>query len=628
MVKAMPGTVFRALLDDQEFVEFVDHPVLGYGNLGSFCHQAVVSALWKASLPKGQADLLSRNGSRFVLTRLPDGKGATLSGGGVEGHLISEFGLLDPEPESRLAALAVVAGKCWPGLSSAGKWRSVLMERPLGEMELAHLISDVRETPSQFLTALEGKWTSGAQLGPAEFFPTSLAYHSALAGSPPEAGTMTMDEWIADTLMPDLRRGVERSVVDGLRRALALNVDPRLSPAKLVGDVSDEKLLHALGGLSTTASPFALLGVLEIALARTGGDGKFAVLASDALDRLFGEKSKTNGVEASWRLLPALVRACMGRFVSGAELWGRPPYWRRLAAYAHANVLAELLDAQGPDIDRFVDWLSGLETAGEVATHLLDLMEEPLWRAWDMSPRQFRASVIARLVSVRGSINELGLGAMLDLAEDGMKAEYGQLDAERPGPMVSTGVRMADIPERGRTDEEGVSEFFVKAANDLQHDASGESWKGLSVACRLLRFDGGLLNRLAAVVGRVAMAEGEDGSKQFLETLLLAADIAATQPDERMARKVAESLVAAAGHFSGEVDVVTGLRVLVIASGAIRERDRGMEWLSERISEYAFTLPKGLPCRRLLFELDALQKLVPIRDRCFGKARKIAAAGM
>ena len=42
-----------------------------------------------------------------------------------------------------------------------------------------------------------------------------------------------MEEWIADTLMPDLRRGVERSVVDGLRRALALNVDSRLSPAKL-----------------------------------------------------------------------------------------------------------------------------------------------------------------------------------------------------------------------------------------------------------------------------------------------------------------------------------------------------------------------------------------------------------
>lgn len=622
----MPGTVVRALLDNQEFAAFAELSVVGYGDIGSFRHQDIVSALEKASLADGQADLTSRNGRRFVLTRLPNGKGAMLVGDGGEERLISEFGLLDPERGNRLAALAVAEGKCWPGLSSAAMWRTVLMERPLGEMELARLISNVRETPSQFLAVLEGKWKSGAQMGAEEFFPTSLAYYSALAGPLPDA--KAMDEWIADTLMPDLRRGIEQSVTDGLRRALALNVDSRLSPEKLIGDVSDQELLHVLGEMVQTVSPFALLGILEVALARAGRDGKFVVLASDALDRLFGEKSKTNGIETSWMLLPGLVKAGLGRFVAGRELWDPPPYWRRLAAYVHANVLVELLDAQGPDVDRFVDWLGGISVEGEVAAHVLDLREEPLWRAWDTSPRQIRASVLARLISVRGPIDEMGLGAMLDSAVDTMKAEYGQLDAESPGPMVGMGTRMVDIPGRRGTDEESVSEFFLKAATDLELDPSGEAWKGLSVACRLLRFDGGLLDRLFGVVGCVAPVEGGEGSKKFLETLLLAADIAATQPDEGIAQKVAEALVGAARRFSGEVDVVTGLRVLVIASGAIRERDRGMEWLSERISEYAFTLPKGLPCRRLLFELDTLQTLVPIRDRCFGKARKIATAGM
>lgn len=625
MVKEMPGTMVRALLDDQEFVEFVGHPVLGYGDLGSFRHQDIVSALGKASLSNGQADLSSRNGGRFVLERLPDGNGATLSGGGVEGRLISEFGLLDPQPENRLAALAAAEGKCWPGLSSAEKWRSVLMGRPLGEMELAHLISDVREAPSQFLAALEGKWTSGAQLDAAEFFPTSLVYHSALAGPPPEAGTM--DEWIADTLMPDLRRGVERSVVDGLRRALALNVDSRLSPAKLVGDVSDEALLRALDGLATTVSPFALLGVLEIALARAGGDGKFAVLASDVLDRLFGEKSRTNGVEASWKMMPAFVRACMGRFASAPELWGRPPYWRRLAAHAHANVLVELLDAQDPDVDRFVDWLGGIVVEGEVAAHLLDLMEEPLWRAWDISPRQMRASVVARLISVRAALGEIGLDATVDSAVDAMKEEFGQLDAERPGPMVGSGTRISDTARIGATDDAEVTEFFSRAADELELDPLGEAWKGFSVACRLLRFDEGLRAKLAAVVGRMAKSEGDEGSRRFLEALLMAADIGATQPDEAIARKVAETLVGAAGSLHAEVDVVTGLRVLVVAAGAIRGRDGGMEWLAERVSEFAFNIPRGLPCRRLLFELDGIQPLLPIKDRRLGRARKIASAG-
>lgn len=615
-----------ALLDDQEFAAFAELSILAYGDFGSFHHQDIVSALEKARNAAGKADLAARNGRRFVLSRLPDGKGATLSEDGAEGHVISEFGLLDPERENRLKALAIVEEKCWPSLPSAAMWRSVLMARPLGETELARLIADVREMPSQFLAALEGEWKSGAQMGAEDFFPTSFAYYSALAGPPPDG--KAMDDWMAGTLVPDLRRGIERSVADGLRWALALNVDSRLSPEKLVGEISDQELLLALGDLVQTASPFVLLGVLEVALARAASDGKFAVLASDALDRLFGKKSKTNGIEASWRLLPALVKAGLGRFVAGCELWGQPAFWRRLAAHAHANLLVELLDTPGPDVDRFVDWIGSLEVEGDFTAHILDLREEPLWRAWDMSPRQIRASVLARLILVRGPIDEMGLGAMLDSAVVAMEAEYGQLDAERPGPMVSMGTRMADIPGRGRTDEESVSEFFLQAASDLELDPSGEAWKGLSVACRLLQFDGGLLDRLARVVGRVAPVDGEEGSKRFLETLFLAADIAATQPDEMIARKVAEALLGAAVRFSGEVDVVTGLRVLVVASGAITERDRGMKWLAERISEYAFTIPRGLPCRRLLFELDTMQALVPIRDRCFGKARKIAAAGV
>ena len=245
-----------------------------------------------------------------------------------------------------------------------------------------------------------------------------------------------------------------------------------------------------------------------------------------------------------------------------------------------------------------------------------------------MSPRQIRASVVGRLMSMRGALDDMGLSATLDSAVGTMKEEYGQLDADRPGPLVGTGTRMSDNLGQVGTDDESVSEFFLQAATDLELDPSGDAWKGLSVACRLLQFEGGLLDRLARVVARVAPADGEEGMKVFFETLLLAADIAATQPDETIARKVAEALVGAASRFSGEDDVVTGLRVLVIASGATRERDRGMKWLAERISEYAFIIPRGLPCRRLLFELDTMQTLIPIRDRCFGRARKIAAAGM
>ena len=626
LIKALPRTVVRKLLDDGTFSSFAELSVIGYGDVGSFRHGDIVSAIEAANIADGKADLTTRNGRRFVLTRLPDGKGVALAEDGVEGRLIPELGLLDPEREYRLAALADAEGKCWPGLPSVAMWRSILMERPLGEIDLARLISEIRETPSQFLAVLERKWKSGEELGSEEFFPRSLVYYTALVGPPPDG--QAIDDWIDDTLIPDLKTGIERSLSDGLRRALALNVDSRLSPVTLVVDVPAQELLLALSELVQLASPFALLGILEVALARVGKEREFTGLVSDALDRLFGEQSKTNGIATSWSLLPALIRTGLGTVGAGEELYGYPPFWRRLAAHAHANVLVELLDAQGSDVDRFVDWLGGLETESQGAVHLMDLRDEPLWRAWDLSPRQLQASVVARLRSCRGALEEMGLGGLVDSAVDALQAGNGQFNAETPGPMVGVGTRMADLGGCEGTDADAAAELFLQARAELDLNPTGDAWKGLSVTCRLLRFDGSLLDKLAGIIDRVTLSDGNEGSTTFFETLLLASDVAATQPYEPIADKVAAAVIRGAGGFSRERDVVMGLRILVISSGAMKDRAHGMEWLASRLSDYAFAIPRGQPCRRLLSELDVLQTLLPIRNRCFGKARKVAAAGM
>lgn len=54
MVKQMPRTVVRALLDDQDFAAFAELSVVGYGDIGSFRHQDVVSAMAKASVADGK----------------------------------------------------------------------------------------------------------------------------------------------------------------------------------------------------------------------------------------------------------------------------------------------------------------------------------------------------------------------------------------------------------------------------------------------------------------------------------------------------------------------------------------------------------------------------------------------
>lgn len=626
LVKSMPPAVIRRLLSDEGFSSFAKLSVVSYENIGSFKHGDVVCALERARDGNGKADLMTRDGRLFVLTRFPHGESVELAEDGEAGLRLSELRFLDPEQDVRLAALADAVGQCWPEVRSVGKWRAILVERPLSDIELTRLILDIRETPSQFLAVLERKWSTGANMGAADFFPTSLAYASALVGPPPDRSGV--DEWIPSVLIPDLQRAIRRSLDDGLRRALALNVDSRLSPRRLVVDVPSVELLPALSGLVESGSPITLLGVVEIAVTRVEDDGGFAALASDALDRLFGVKSQQNGIATAWKLLPALVKAGLGRMSVGDELWSFPPFWRRLAAIAHANVLVELLQPDGTALDQFLDWLGDLVTDGEIAASLLDMTDEPLWSAWDLSSLQLRASLMGRLMIILPSIEGSGLGEIVKSAIRSFKAESGLLGANRPGPLLDSGTRMSDLGGVEGTDMEAASQFFSLSVMELDLDPTADAWKGLRTLCRLLPFDETLLVALTRVVERISMGEGDNGKSRFFEAVLSAAEVAATQSFEPLADSVGSALVREAKRFSGAVDAMTGYRILVLSSGAIRDRKWRTDWIGNRMSDYAFSLPRGEACRRLLIDLNSLETLQPIGERCFGRAKKFAAGGL
>ncbi len=617
--------VVRQLLSDEKFSAFADLSFLSYGDLGSIRHADIISALQRARDGNGEAQLKACNGKQIVLRRIPKVSGISLTGEGKADRAIWEFGFFDPDREVRLATLTHAAAQCWPKMPSVERWRATLSEGALREIELSHLLSDFRETPSQFLAALERKWRSGAQMGVDEFIPTSLVYFSTLVGQPREINAQPV--WIEDVLVPDLCEAIRVSLHDGLKRALALNFDSSLSPVRFCRDVQAVDLLSALNEFAESRSPIALLGILEIAVSNFSMNQGFIELAADTLERLFGEKAKKNGIAIAWKLMPALVRATLGKISVSEELSVLPLSWRRLAACAHAHILVELLEVDEDNVDRFVDWLGGVETEMDVAASLLDMMEEPLWRAWDLSPGLLRASTMGRVMAIKPLLDERGIGGIVDSALNALQAEGGLLDAERPGPLCRVGARMADFAQRKGTDSEGVSEHFATAGAEICEDPIGEAWKGMAVACRLLRFDSTLLEALSKSIGRATIREGDTGRQRFLEALLLAADVAATQACESLADAIGLALVRDASRLTELVDVVTGYRILVVASGALRDKAKAIEWMGGRMADYAFTIPKGPPCRRLFADLVVLDALLPLDGKCLGRAKKFASAG-
>lgn len=625
LAKALPTTIRRRLFDDDEFVLFADWSVLSYGEAVSFRHVDVLAALERAQTGGGGADLSSRSGERFALRRSEDGRSFTLIDSSGNPFRTSEFGFLAPDVETRLFTLSEAEKQCWPKLPTAGPWREILRVRALTEIELARLITDLRETPGQFLASIERSLANETPLTYEDLFPESMIYCRAFVGSPP---ANEMNEWIMETLVPDLASALDVSVADGLRRCLALNIDPRLSPVHIARNVPSGNLLAVLDAMPPSNSPIGLFGILELALDRIEDGDRFIEIAADVLDRLFGPPSKSQGAVAVWKMTAAFARAALRKLSVSEELLFSPPCWRRLAAHAHAHALVDLLSFQPEQAADFVEWLDKSDSGLDSAALFVDMWNEPLWRTWELTARRIKASMVARLSSSRELLEARGLWESVAVALDDLKSENGLLDLEMPGPLSRTRTRLGAEENRASTDSDPVAEQFARAAEKLSADPTGDSWSALSETCRLLRFDENLLSCLTLVTGRASVGEGREGKDRFLEALLLAADVAAVQGCTPLADALASALVREARSFDDPSAAVAGLRALLIAAASFTNAPQRMDWLETKLSEYAFSVPKGKACRWLLLELGGLDRLIPLKERRFARARKFLAAGL
>lgn len=308
-----------------------------------------------------------------------------------------------------------------------------------------------------------------------------------------------------------------------------------------------------------------------------------------------------------------------------------PPYWRRLAAFAHAHILVEILEAESEDFDQFISWMDGQERFEEFAAILLDFKKEPMWSVSDMTPRSLKVLVVRRLMALKDSLSINGLelqnGHLVDLAYEAIKKEGGLLDIDMPG-LLHDGMRMSDMDGCGRLESDSETSFISKAVTALELDPTGTAWNGLAWACRHLRFEDALLDSLTKLPTRLTFGDATKDREQFFVVLEKAAEIAATQPCEALADAVADAIAREAVRFDGARDVKIGYTILIMSSGAITDDTKWKEWIGKKMTDYAFSLPKGEACSQLLLSLDTLQTLMPIKDRCFGRARKFASSGI
>lgn len=631
LIKLLPGTIIRKLQEDEEFSSFLQLRFISYKGIGSFHYEDILTALETIQKLGDRVGIVATDGKNFFLIRSSEGIRITNPENGNDGQLCRDLALLYPDKDVRLETLNNVINQCWPSLPSASYWQKILADRPLNETEFFRLMSDIGETPGRFKTTLKKHWCSGREINVTELFPSSICYYDALIGSPSEG--MSAETWIDSILLPKLEHHIDQSLFDGLRCALALNIDLKLSPVKLVSDIPASELLAALGMLMATRSPLVLLGIIEIALFHLDSDAKFLVLVSEALERLLGNNLEESGIIYAWVIMPSLIKTGLSRVSVDEELWHYPPYWRRLAAFAHANVLIETLEMDSRQaVDDFTGWLDSLITPKEVSVTLLDMRKEPMWRAWDMTSFNLKAMVVGRLMLIKDAREKNGLifpsSHLVDSTIEDLGGVESLLSIRRPSPLQDKRRIERKYDSNGKIDSDSVTEFFSDIIDELGREPTGVAWKKLVVACRLQCFDKNLFDNLIKSVGNLTLENKVEEREKFFETLESAAVIAAVQSCEALADAVTYALVKAAGKFSTALEAKIGYYIILMSSGAIIEDAGWTEWIGKKMSDYAFSVPKGEACQQLLANLGDLSTLIPLQERCLGRARKFASSAI
>ena len=194
-----------------------------------------------------------------------------------------------------------------------------------------------------------------------------------------------------------------------------------------------------------------LLGALDIAITRQN-DHRYEELAEEAVLTLIqGNYDRPDGVDV-YELMPVFAELVLNRINVLENGAVRPPFWKRMCAWMQAGLLTRFTESRGVDIERFRKWSLGVQTPAGVYAKLLDLRQEPMFRASEMSRSALYEEVIGRLVVLRNRHEAAGRKVPCANEIEKAVAEISQKGSPlgwiMPGPLEGHG-RPSDL--RGRS---------------------------------------------------------------------------------------------------------------------------------------------------------------------------------
>lgn len=617
-LRSFPDAIAKRVLQREDVIALAEMGSAEVGVLGTIHFSDIRLALSNCQI--GSTTNVPRRGGEgdTSIVRATTGLHSLRLAGGPE-VVLPELGLLDPAENVRLNAYFEIekqAKPCWPNQSG---WHEILVNRPLSDSEFGRVIGELQHLADRQILRISATVSRGS-FGVSDLIPSDPSYYQSLVGG--IASAESNDEYVVRKLTPHLMSVFNVDVSWGLRCIRATSVCTALDSVAITGSVTDDDLFAALKALGPGATPFSLLSTFRIAQARAASDARFGEYRDDALNKLIELASPNANGHKRAELFSALIRLTLNA-ISVNEAFGlAPPYWRRLAAFAHATSLLESLNFQGWDQHELTSWCDAQQSMDTAAFGILDLVRDPFWRADFQSDKNL--SVTALIAALRWNpirddyLN--GLSPRQAELVQGLYPEF-RLTFGLPGPLSG---------RRSRNDDGLEETIGLELLDGFTHDNSTgvalnshQVWNALGYSSRIFSFNNELLVRLSEIARSIHI-HGPSISDEDASILSCVAEVAVLQHDEELAGILATCVLKGVEDRMRPIDAATSAAILVMASGASPSWNESLGWAAERLVTLAYRVPRGASCQELSNWIEVLQRFIPLEERRWGKAWIIA----
>ncbi len=461
------------------------------------------------------------------------------------------------------------------------RWRDRLEIGPLSEQEIDEYQRELRLYPEAVASQISEE-IKKAEPEVSVLVPRSLEYYEHLIG--PLCASETIDALIEGPAAEHLNELVSWKLHEGLGQALSCCSHPSMASLINLSDVSESELedffmwLQRGGDLPSIVAGFEV-GVRAI--------DKFPSLEPHLLN-IAKNLIDEGGAFRSGRLKLStnLFILVDGELSRVALFKGKPPFWRRMAVFAHAAVLERELLAIGVDPEQADDWITNGRGFHFYLQSLFDMRREARWPPDLMNADQLRIEFISRLSlaaeAAKDVIPEGDLRSILMGDGNGSLQEHRKtLLAYLPGPLEGGTTSKQSLPE----------EFLTELRKPLTDDVlKAEVFAGVINTALVYRLDEEvpkLISKiLQAVEYRINSGDLTKVSFQLLSGLALIAAVTRSPQLADEVRKLSRVL-----RRRGDLENNAGnqVRIALVAVASHGESDQWCsavgDWLEELAHE-------------------------------------------